>query len=181
MKRIRVVLMTTMALLVCACLYCPIFHAMPRFMDRYDADQFAKPDLKGKCTVCHMNDEGFGPLNAFGKAFAESDYKITAALRDKTPELFATGNAAAKPAQAEFDAKAFYVKSCAACHGNDGKGGDGIMGIPNFADAGWHQRHPDEKMREVIVKGKGQMPSFKDKLTDDQLQAVIGYIRKFPN
>ncbi len=181
MKRMRVVLMTTMALLACACLYCPIFHAMPRFMDRYDADQFAKPDLKGKCTVCHTNDEGFGPLNAFGKAFAESDYKITPALRDKAPEMFATGNAAAKPAQAEFDAKAFYAKSCAACHGNDGKGGDRMMGIPNFADAGWQQRHSDEKMREVIVKGKGQMPSFKDKLTDDQLQAVIGYIRKFPN
>lgn len=179
MKRIRVVLLTTMALLGCACLYCPIFHAMPRFMDRYDADAYAKPDLKGKCTVCHTNEEGFGPLNTFGKAFAESEYKITPALRDKAPEMFATGTA--KPAQTEFDAKAFYAKSCAACHGNDGKGGDGMMGIPNFTDAAWHQRHPDEKMREVIVKGKGQMPSFKDKLTDDQLQAVIGYIRKFPN
>jgi mono/diheme cytochrome c family protein len=36
-------------------------------------------------------------------------------------------------------------------------------------------------MREVILKGKGQMPSFKDKLTDEQLQEVIGYIRKFPS
>jgi mono/diheme cytochrome c family protein len=56
-----------------------------------------------------------------------------------------------------------------------------MMGIPNFTDAAWHQRHNDEKMREIIVKGKGQMPSFKDKLTDDQLQEVIGYIRKFPD
>jgi mono/diheme cytochrome c family protein len=33
----------------------------------------------------------------------------------------------------------------------------------------------------VIKTGKDKMPSFKDKLTDDQIKAVIAYIRALPN
>ena len=75
----------TVTFVACAFLYCPVFHAMPRFMERYDADPSAKSELKGRCTVCHTNEEGFGQLTTFGKAFAERNYRITEELRQQSP------------------------------------------------------------------------------------------------
>ena len=37
MKRTKFLLSFSGALFVAACLYCPVFHAMPKFMERYDA------------------------------------------------------------------------------------------------------------------------------------------------
>ena len=84
MKRTKHWLVGTVTFFACAFLYCPVFHAMPKFMERYNADPSAKAELKGRCTICHTNEEGFGPLTAFGKAFAERDYRITAVARKIT-------------------------------------------------------------------------------------------------
>ena len=63
--------------------------AKPAFMDRYDADPYAKPDLKNKCTVCHIG-HGGGERNDFGEAFADAGFRITPKLREKFPDLFVT-------------------------------------------------------------------------------------------
>ncbi len=177
MQRTKFLLGTTGALFAAACLYCPVFHAMPKFMDRYDADQFAKTELKGKCGVCHTREEGYGPLNAMGKAFAANGYRINDGLRKQAAEYFATGPASAAPV---FAAKAFYDKSCAVCHGADGTGGDAMIGIPNFKDAKWQQRRTDQQIIDAITKGKGPMPPWKDKLSEEQIKAMAAFIRKFP-
>jgi len=181
MKRTRFWLTGTFTFFAFAFLYCPVFHAMPKFMEKYNADPYAKAELKGRCTVCHTNEEGFGPLTAFGKTFAEHGYKITDELRQQSPEVFATGSGGAKPAVAEFDAKEYFAKNCAVCHGAEGKGGDSMMGIPNFTETAWQQRRTDEKLIEVISKGKGQMPAWKDKMTEEQIKAMVALIRKFPD
>ena len=181
MKRTKHWLVGTVTFFACAFLYCPVFHAMPKFMERYNADPYAKTDLKGRCTICHTNEEGFGPLTGFGKAFADRDYRITAELRQQAPEMFALESAGTKPAVAEFDVKAYFEKNCASCHGSDGKGSDGMMGIPKFTDQAWQQRRTDEKLIEVISKGKGQMPSWKEKLTEEQIKLMVAFIRKFPD
>src|SRR6266498_3302476 len=59
----------------------------PAFMDRYNADPYAKAELKGKCTVCHEG-RGGGERNDFGDAFEDAGYRITPKLRSKFPELF---------------------------------------------------------------------------------------------
>jgi mono/diheme cytochrome c family protein len=180
MKRTKVMLLSALGVFVCACLYCPVFHAMPKFMDRYDADSYAKVENKGRCTTCHTNEEGFGVLNKFGQAFANNGYRITDELRQQSPEAFAATPGAAAKAEAKFDAKAFYAKNCAVCHGEDGKGGgESAMIVPNFTDPAWHRRNPDEKMMNAISKGKGTMPAFKDKMSEDQMKAVIAHIRAF--
>lgn len=177
MKRLKVLFGSVLAFLLCACLYCPIFHAMPKFMDRYDADQQARAELKGKCSVCHVKEEGYGPLNAFGKNFAENGYRITDALRGRAPELFA-GQGAAKPVVAAFDAKAFFDKNCAACHGADGKGSESMMGVPNFRDVAWQRRRTDQQFFDAITKGKGTMPGWKEKMTEDQIKSMAAFVRK---
>lgn len=61
--------------------------AKPAFMDRYDADPYARPELKNKCTVCHIG-HGGGERTDFGEAFADAGYRITPKLRAKFPEVF---------------------------------------------------------------------------------------------
>jgi cytochrome c553 len=180
MKRMKVMLLGALGVLFCACLYCPVFHAMPKFMDRYDADAFARAEKKGRCTTCHTNEDGFGLLNPFGQAFAQNGYRITDDLRKQSPDVFAASPAEAAKVEPKFDAKAFYAKQCAACHGEDGKGGgEGAAITPNFAEPAWHRRNPDEKMMRAIGKGKGAMPAFENKLNEDQMKAMIAHVRSF--
>jgi len=178
MKRIKLLIGAGMAFTACVCLYCPVFHAMPKFMDRYDADPSAKAELKGKCSVCHVEEDGYGPLNAFGKAFEESGYRITDGLRSQSPNLFAGGQGATSAPS--FDAKAYYDKNCAGCHGADGKGGDSTMITPNFKDTAWQRRRTDQNILDSITKGKGMMPAWKDKITEEQIKSMAAFIRKFP-
>jgi len=178
MRRIKLLISAGLAFTACACLYCPVFHAMPKFMDRYDADPLAKAELKGKCSVCHVEEDGYGPLNAFGKAFAESDYRITDGLRSQSPDLFVGGRGATLASS--FDAKAYYGKNCAGCHGADGKGGDTTMITPNFKDTAWQRRRTDQNILDSITKGKGMMPAWKEKMTEEQIKSMAAFIRKFP-
>jgi hypothetical protein len=63
--------------------------AKPAFMDRYNADPFARPELRNKCTVCHIG-HGGGERTDFGEAFADAGYRITPKLRAKFPSVFTT-------------------------------------------------------------------------------------------
>lgn len=66
--------------------------AKPAFMDRYNRDPYARTELRGQCTVCHV-DRGGGERNAFGDAFEDAGYKITPRLRSAFPEFFDRGPA----------------------------------------------------------------------------------------
>jgi hypothetical protein len=61
--------------------------AKPAFMDRYNNDPYSKPELRGKCTVCHIG-KGGAERNDFGEAFEDAGYRITPKLRARFPELF---------------------------------------------------------------------------------------------
>ena len=61
--------------------------AKPAFMDRYNNDPYSKPELRSKCTVCHVG-KGGAERNEFGEAFEDAGYRITTKLRAKFPELF---------------------------------------------------------------------------------------------
>ncbi|MBI1766304.1 MAG: hypothetical protein HYR56_33275 [Acidobacteria bacterium] len=65
--------------------------ALPDYLKLYNADPFAKADLKGKCGTCHLNPAGGGPRNDFGKAFAQAGHQFTAELRQQFPDRFASG------------------------------------------------------------------------------------------
>ncbi len=61
--------------------------AKPAFMDRYNKDSSSKPELRNKCTVCHLG-RGGGERNDFGEEFADAGYRITPKLRRQFPALF---------------------------------------------------------------------------------------------
>jgi cytochrome c6 len=78
------------------------------------------------------------------------------------------------PAVAE-DAAALYKSKCQVCHGPDGKGSAaGLkMGAKPFSDL----KESDQELLELTKNGKGKMPAYKGKLTDDQIKELVKYIR----
>jgi mono/diheme cytochrome c family protein len=83
-----------------------------------------------------------------------------------------------------------FQAGCVSCHGIDGKGqSQNLAGFerpstfPDFADCPTATPEPDVQWRAVITNGGPArgfsqiMPSFKDLLTAEQIDKVIGYLR----
>jgi cbb3-type cytochrome c oxidase subunit III len=88
-------------------------------------------------------------------------------------------NAASTPSTAGDGAALYQSLGCAVCHGADGKGNPQMKDIPNFADAAWQKKTDDAAMINVIKNGKPPMPAYKNRLTDEQIKALVAYIRAF--
>lgn len=77
------------------------------------------------------------------------------------------------------DAGADYKAKCAACHGPTGAG-DTTMGknmkIRDFASADV-QAQSDADLAGIITKGKGKMPAYDGKLTKEQIDGLVKWIR----
>jgi len=85
------------------------------------------------------------------------------------------------------DAKANYEKDCAKCHGTDGKGETKMgkkMGAKDYTSAKVQEELKDEVAIKAIKEG------YKDKegkvvmkpsegLSDDDIKALVAYMRKF--
>lgn len=82
-----------------------------------------------------------------------------------------------RPAMAD-DAEALYKSKCQVCHGADGKGSAAgqKLGAKDFHSPE-AQKQTDTELIEITKQGKGKMPGYDKKLTDDQIKALIKYIR----
>ena len=84
------------------------------------------------------------------------------------------------------DVKENWEKSCAKCHGPDGKG-DTKMGkkleIKDFTDAKVQASLKDEDMLKAIKEGvkDGDKTRMKaaEGLSDEEMKALVAYVRKF--
>jgi len=89
----------------------------------------------------------------------------------------------------ELTGSELYEGACASCHGADGRGtpqGTAItVPLPDFTDCNFITREGNGNWSYLIAHGgKGlglspQMPAFADVLTDEQIHAVLDYIRSF--
>lgn len=71
-----------------------------------------------------------------------------------------------------------YQANCLVCHGDRrGEGGNGLGPPHNDQGHTWH--HPDAQLMEWTLNGRlyGGMPAFKDKLTQQDAEAVLAYIK----
>jgi cytochrome c6 len=84
---------------------------------------------------------------------------------------------AARPALAD-DAEALYKSKCQVCHGADGTGSPAgqKIGVKDFHSPEV-QKQSDEELFNATKQGKGKMPPYDKKLTDDQIKGLIKYIR----
>lgn len=85
-------------------------------------------------------------------------------------------------AQQPTDVAQLYARTCASCHGANGTPSPQMVqamgAIPDFADRRAIAARPDSVLRAVITSGKGRlMPAYRTRLTPEQIQALVGYIR----
>ena len=77
--------------------------------------------------------------------------------------------------------ESIYAATCAGCHGGpDGSGGNSAAGPHGPTGHTWH--HPDGQLRDFVRKGKPSpgtvpMPAFGDSLDDNEVDAVLAYIK----
>lgn len=114
---------------------------------------------------------------------------------DKTP-VTQTGDAGSAAVEREQDAtqvargKAVYDKYCIECHGANGQGqpgdwrirdADGRFPPPPLDSSAHAWHHPTAVLLEVIregsPEGQGNMPAWKGKLSEQQMQDVVAYIK----
>ena len=75
-----------------------------------------------------------------------------------------------------------FAKNCAKCHGPEGEGGTGevegkkIKGPP--LSRGPALRHSDADFTKQITKGGDGMPAFVDKLSPEEIDALVAFIRR---
>ena len=84
--------------------------------------------------------------------------------------------------RAEIDANKLYLTHCKTCHGVDGHPTDlGLgLGAREFADPEWQAKTTDERIIEQINNGTPEkMMPFKEKLTQDEIKALVPVIRGF--
>jgi mono/diheme cytochrome c family protein len=77
------------------------------------------------------------------------------------------------------DGAATFKAKCAMCHGADGSASTGMgksMGLKPLSSPEV-QKMSDADMAALITNGKGKMPAFKGKLSDDETSAVVKYVR----
>lgn len=104
------------------------------------------------------------------------------------------GDAAARPTP-EARGGVVYDTHCARCHGAALQGQpdwrirnpDGKLPAPPHDDTGHTWHHPDRVLFEIVKFGlvpphappgyTSDMPAFKDKLSDDDIHAVLRYIK----
>ena len=85
------------------------------------------------------------------------------------------------------DAKANWTRHCAKCHGEDGKGQTRMgkqAGAKDYTDAKVQEGLKDDGAFKVIKEGltqdgKKKMDPYKDKLSDDEIKALVAHIRSF--
>jgi mono/diheme cytochrome c family protein len=75
-----------------------------------------------------------------------------------------------------------FQKNCADCHGTKGEGGlKEVEGkrfkVPSLRE-GHALKHTDEKFVVQISEGDDEMPAFKDKLTAEEINDLIRFVRK---
>ena len=78
-------------------------------------------------------------------------------------------------------ARANYAKHCSACHGDEGKGGlvkveNKRLKVPSLRE-GHALGHPDDKFVKQITNGGDGMPKFADKLSPEEINAMVRFVR----
>jgi len=73
---------------------------------------------------------------------------------------------------------AVFKNNCVMCHGADGKGYAALK-TPDFTSPKWQASMTDKQIKAVIKDGKKgtAMAAFGDKLNEEQITAVVTYIR----
>lgn len=99
----------------------------------------------------------------------------------------AAGALAATPGLRAADAPSNWTKHCASCHAADGSGSTRMgrqSGAKDYRDAKVQAELKDEAALKALkdgiqAKGKEVMKPYKDKLSEDEMKALVAHMRTF--
>lgn len=82
-------------------------------------------------------------------------------------------------ARAQNDAAAVFKAKCAVCHGANGDGNTNVGKGMKLRDLRSPdvQKQTDAQLNTIVCCGKGKMPGYQGKLTDDQIKQQVAYMR----
>jgi mono/diheme cytochrome c family protein len=73
-----------------------------------------------------------------------------------------------------------YGKNCASCHGRDGRAKTfkgKLKHARDLADSEWQGRVSDERIFNSVLNGKGKMPAYGKKLSEQEVDSLVSYVR----
>jgi cytochrome c553 len=95
-----------------------------------------------------------------------------------------TGSSAKMPGntipQKDADPNFLFTRNCASCHGKDGRAKTfkaKFNHAQDLVNANWQASITDEHMLFSILRGKGRMPAFRKKLSENEIAALVTYVR----
>jgi cytochrome c6 len=71
--------------------------------------------------------------------------------------------------------KVVFTSYCQGCHGVKGEGK--VPGTPVFSAAWQKKEASDAPLLAAITNGKGRMPAYKTRLSEQQVKDVLAYVR----
>ena len=73
-----------------------------------------------------------------------------------------------------------FAKNCVTCHGRDGRAKTfkaKFNHARNLTDPEWQGRVSDERIFNSIMNGKSKMPAFGKKLSEQEIDSLVAYVR----
>lgn len=73
-----------------------------------------------------------------------------------------------------------YAKYCTSCHGKDGRAKTlkaKFNRARDLTDRAWQDDASDERLYNSIMNGKRSMPAFSKKLWEQEVEALVSYVR----
>jgi cytochrome c6 len=81
---------------------------------------------------------------------------------------------------AQDTAASLYKTKCALCHAPDGSGSGSVgtqLNVPNLR-LRQAQALTGDQWTQITEDGKGKMPAYKGRLSDDEIKQVVVYVRE---
>ncbi len=77
------------------------------------------------------------------------------------------------------DGPGIYASKCVICHAKNGIGTPAwrAKGQPDLSSSDWQKTHSDDQIATRIREGKGKMPGFRNKLSDEEIAALVKQVR----
>lgn len=171
--------------------------AILSFPGRPPSAEHGKPLYESHCVECHGED-GNGVVPE-ARNFGDVDY-----MRGVTPTEFYAAISEGRGDMPGFDdeltsderwdlvyyvwtfstsaeniamGEDIYETNCAACHGEDGTGE--VLGSSDFTDLRLVSEQAPRDFYLIVTQGKGSMPAWQGRLSQDERWAVIDYILTF--
>jgi len=82
---------------------------------------------------------------------------------------------------AAADAATIYSRQCVSCHGRDGRGRTRRGRQTHARDmtsASWQDDVSDERLFNSISNGRGKMPAFRKKISENDIDALVANVRR---